>query len=897
MGTYRLESIFSPNSVAVVGASPNLSSLGGAVFQMIVKGGFDGKIMPINPHHADISGFCCYPKLKSLPLAPDLLVVATPANTVPSIIQQATEAGVKAAIILTAGLGKGIGSLASQTLQIARGSGLRLIGPNCLGVLSPAAKLNASFARRLPAGGPLALITQSGAIAAGVVEWASERNLGFSGVVSIGDAIDVDFGDCLDYYAEDANTRAILLYVEAISDARKFMSAARKASRVKPVVVIKSGRHAEAAKAASTHTGAMAGSDAVYDAAFRRAGCLRVLDLDELFAAAETLATQPLFHGDRLAILTNGGGLGVLAVDKLMDLGGRLASLSPGTVEALDRVLPTIWSHANPVDIIGDAPPDRYAKAVTALLEDKENDAILVMNCPVALTNPKEAAQAVTEAAIGDRKQNNDNKPIFSFWMGADATQRADFEKAGIPSYESEAHALQGIMHLVQYRRRHTALMQTSLPLSHQILPDRKRAKVSIATALADNRQWLSPVEIADLLDAYGIPTTPILLAKSAAEASEASKPILAAGQACVVKIQSRDISHKSDVDGVRLNLATAEAVETATNDILARARRLCPTARIEGVTLQPMIFRPQARELIAGVTTDATFGPLILFGQGGTAVELIDDKALSLLPVNLNQIQELIARTRVSKLLKGYRNVPPANMAAVEEILMRISRLVEDNLEVVGLDLNPLLVDADGAIAIDARVQVVDPDKGSEARTPGGRFAIRPYPRELEHYVQLETGERLLIRPMRPEDETSLKDMLEHVSQTDMRMRFFNVTKKLDRTLIARLTQLDYAREMALVAIDPATQNMLGVARLYGDANHVRAEYAILVRSDWQGRGLGYHLMQQLINFAKDEGYHCLEGQILADNQKMLKFCRAFGFLVEPATTGDARLSRLILS
>ncbi len=896
MGTYRLQTLFHPNSVAIVGASTRPESLGGAVLKMIIEGGFEGEIYPVNPHYSEISGRKCFKSLKSFLPVPDLVIVTTPAVSVPSVIEDAIEAGAKVAIILTAGLGKGSGSLAQQTLQIARKAGLRLVGPNCLGVLAPGAKLNASFARRLPKAGSLALVTQSGAVAAGVVEWAVERDIGFSGIVSIGDAIDVDFGDCLDYFAEDPNTKAILLYIEAVTDARKFMSAARKASRVKPVIILKSGRHVEAASAASTHTGALAGIDAVYDAAFRRAGCLRVLDLDELFAAAETLATQPLFSGERLAILTNGGGLGVLSVDKLMDMGGKLAALSPETVNSLNKVLPVTWSKSNPVDIIGDATAERYGKALSALMEDTANDAILVLNCPVALSPPMEAAKIVIDIVSREPKRARGNRPVFSFWMGSDPALRRTFEAAGIASFESESHALQGFMHLVNYQRRKHELAESVEPDRIHIQPDQKRANAAIKAASNDAREWLNPVEVASLLESYGISTVPVLSASDAAGAIAAAAPILAKGKTCVVKINSKDITHKSDVDGVRLGLSSSQAVGEATQYILENARRLRPSAQIDGVTVQPMILRPKARELIVGVTIDPAFGPVLLVGHGGTAVELIDDKAIALLPVNLLQARNLISRTRISRLLKGYRNVPPVRIEAVEDILLRVSQLVEDMPQIIGIDFNPLLVDEEDAVAIDARVQITLPSAGQSTVTVRQRFAIRPYPRELESRIQLENGKGILLRPLKPEDEKRLLEMLTHVSQEDMRFRFFNITKTLDRGIIARLTQLDYAREMALVAMDEENHSMLGVVRLHGDANGEMAEYAILVRSDFQGRGLGSKLMLRMIEVARKLGYCHLTGSVLADNHKMLGFCKAFGFTVDDQSDGELKMTRLKL-
>src|SRR6516162_5662694 len=586
---------------------------------------------------------------------------------------------------------------------------MRLVGPNCLGVLAPPAKLNASFAASTPQLGDLCLISQSGAIAAGLVEWAALHGIGFSGIVSIGDAIDVDFADLLDHFALDRNTRAILLYVESVKDARKFMSAARAAARAKPVLVVKSGRHAAGAKAAMTHTGALAGSDAVYDAAFRRAGFVRALDLDELFAAAETLGHVNVLAGNRLAILTNGGGLGVLAVDCLADLGGVLADISPATMNRLDAALPPIWSHANPVDIAGDADAERYAVALEHLLEDDANDAVLVMNVPTALASAADAAHAVVAATARHRRKTVPPKPAFAVWVGGGERAAQVFDRAAIPDYATETEAVAGFMHLVQYRESRRQLMAAPPSLPQDFAPDDRAARPLIETALreysGDGYTWLDPIAIGKVLNAYGIPATPSSLARDPDEAGSVARPHLAKGDAVVLKIQSPDIVHKSEVGGVRLNLTTEAAVWQAAADILSRGRAARPDARIVGVTVFPMVVRPKARELIVGVADDSTFGPVIVFGQGGTAVEAINDKALALPPLDLVLARGLIARTHVSRILKAYRNVPAADETAIALILVKLSQLAADFPEIREIDLNPVFADETGVIAVDARI------------------------------------------------------------------------------------------------------------------------------------------------------------------------------------------------
>jgi acetyltransferase len=882
MSSYRLDKLFSPRSVAVVGASPRDKSPGHAVLRNLRKGGFAGRLDLVNPHYDEIEGVQGIKSYNALADAPDLAVIAVPPAAVPSVVADAGEKGTAAAVVLTSGLGHGPGSLAEVCEKNARASGLRLVGPNCLGVLVPSAKLNASFAASMPCPGDLALISQSGAIATGLVEWASVRAIGFSAVVSIGDSIDVDFADLLDYFAMDRATRAILLYIESIKDARKFMSAARAAARAKPVLVIKTGRHAQGAKAAMTHTGALAGSDAVYDAAFRRAGLLRVFDLDELFAAAETLGHPTPLSGKRLAILTNGGGVGVLAVDRLADFGGELANISPQTMKNLDAALPPIWSRANPIDISGDADDARYAAALQQLLDDDANDAVLVMNVPTALASASQAANAVIAVTKQHRAKRHPPKPVFAVWIGGADPAAEAFDAAGIPSYATESDAVGGFMHLVRYRESRDALMATPPSLPQDFAPDVSAARAAIDAALRDNRSWLDPIELTAVLSAYGIPITPATLARNGDEAVAAAKSHLAAGGAVVIKILSPDIVHKSEVGGVRLNLTTEQAVRQATEEILTRARAAKPDARIAGVAVFPMIVHPKARELIVGLADDSTFGPVIVFGQGGTAVEVISDKALALPPLDLVLARGLIARTRVSRILKAYRNVPAADEQAIALLLVKLAQLAADFPEIREIDLNPVLADETGVVAVDARMSVAPFEKSRRGPAGHPRFAIRPYPKEWERHVSLRDGTSLLVRPVRPEDEPLYLPFFAGVTQQDLRLRFFAPVKEFSHTFIARFTQIDYARAMAFLAIDESTEEMLGVVRLHADADYDTGEYAILLRSDQKGRGLGWQLMQLIIEYARVEGIRCIHGQVLQENTTMLDMCRQLGFRID---------------
>ena len=877
MSVYRLDHLFAPRSVAVIGASPREHSVGRKILKNLKTAGFAGPVRLVNPNHPEIEGTAAIKDLAALPPT-DLLIVTTPATAVPTTISIAGKRGCSAAVIITSGLGQGPGSLADAAERAARESGMRLLGPNCLGIQVPRYKLDASFAAQMSKPGDLALISQSGAIAAGMIEWAARRSIGFSGVVSLGNQIDVDFGDLLDYFAMDPATRAILLYVESIRNAPKFMSAARAAARIKPVVVIKSGRHSEGAAAAQTHTGAMASSDAVYDAAFRRAGLVRVFDLDEMFDAAETLGHLRPFGGNRLAILTNGGGLGVLAVDRLIDLGGQLASLSPATTEALDRELPTIWSKSNPVDIAGDADAARYSVALEALLADRDNDAVLVMNVPTALASASEAAASV--ATTVQRHQNRffPPKPVFGVWVGDQGSASPLLQAAGIPQYESESQAVRGFMHLVHYREGQEALMAVPPALPEDFSVDSAAARRIVHNALDQGRAWLDPLEIAGVLRAYQIPLAAVALARNADEAVSVAKPLLQSGPVAL-KILSLDIPHKSDIGGVRLNLRNETEVRDAAVTILERAKGARPDARIQGITVHPMINRPQARELIIGLADDETFGPVVVFGRGGTAVEVINDKAIALPPLDLKLARELIARTRVSRILNRYRDVPAADVSAIALTLTKVSQLAADIPEIRELDLNPLLTDASGVVVLDARVAIAQVDGGALRGTKNTRLSIRPYPKQWERHVSLRDGQKLLVRPVRPEDEPLYPPFLKRVTQADLRLRFFAPIKDFSHHFIARFTQIDYARAMAFVAIEETDGAMLGVGRLHILSQSDTGEFAILIRSDLKGRGIGWLLMQMLIEYGRDEGLKTIQGDVLAENTTMLQMCEELGF------------------
>ena len=881
MSTYRLKNLLSPRSLALIGASPRRGSVGRAILHNIHKAGFKGEFGLVNTHYADIDGIAAVASLDSLPFVPELAVITAPAAAVAGIIDEAGKLGTAGALIIPAGLGHGAGALADAAERAAQKYGMRLIGPNCLGIMMPAANLNASFSAHMPVAGNLALISQSGAIAAGMVDWAAQRGVGFSGIVSIGDQLDVDIADLLDYYAMDGKTRAILLYVESVKDARKFMSAARAAARIKPVVVVKSGRMAQGAKAAATHTGALAGSDAVHDAAFRRAGILRVSDLRELFDCAETLGRVESPPGKRLAILTNGGGIGVLAVDRLVELGGIPAAITSATREKLDGVLPSTWSGSNPVDIVGDADPARYAAALEVLLADASNDAILVMNVQTAIASANDIAATVTDV-VGKYRQRHRGfaKPVLAVWVGADQKIGDLLSGAGIPNYPTEDDAVRGFMHLVQHREVVATLAQVPPAMPSVFIPDIDAARQIVSAALADGRQWLDPVEIKRLLEAYEIAMVETFAAADAEQAVVHASAIFAQGATVVLKIMSRDIVHKSDVGGVVLNLTTPDAVRSATTDILARAKALRPEARIAGVIVQAMMVRPKARELILGLADDPTFGTVVVFGCGGTAVEIINDKALALPPLDLQLARDLIERTRVSRLLRAYRDVPAVKPDAVALVLVKLAQLAADIPEIRELDINPLLADEAGVLAVDARVAVGSVDRKFRGSGPAN-FAVRPYPSQWQRHLEVKDGWRVLARPIRPEDEPVIHEFLRHVTSHDLRLRFFAPMKEFTHEFIARLTQLDYARAMAFVAFDEATNEMVGVVRIHSDSIYETGEYAILLRSDLKGKGLGWALMQLIIEYAKSEGLKTISGDVLKENTVMLEMCRHLGFEV----------------
>jgi len=876
MSLRNLDALFKPKAIALVGASNEPNSVGAVLARNLFEGGFEGPVLTVNPRERAIRSTRNYRSIAELPEAPDLAILATPPATIPELIGELGARGCRAAAVITAGFGEGGRDegreLRQQMLNAARPYLLRILGPNCLGIMSPHLGINATFAHLAPQPGEIAFLTQSGAVATAVLDWAHARNIGFSHVVSLGDMSDVDFGDLLDFLALDRHTRAIVLYVEAITHARKFMSAARAAARVRPVVVVKAGRSEAGAKAALSHTGALAGSDAVYDAAFNRAGILRVGELGELFEAVTVLAKGIRLRGDGLTIVTNGGGIGVLAADKAAELGTALTPLEARQSIRLDAALPKAWSRSNPVDILGDATGERYTAALEALIAEGLTDTLLVLNCPTAVANSQDAANHVIATF-----RAHPNVPMLTAWLGdgAAADARKLFAANGIPALETPEDAVRAHARLVHHRRNQTLLMETPTAVDTGFEPDRDRASALVKTAIAEQRAILDETEAKALLAAYGIPTVETRVAADPEAAAQIAATI---GGPVVLKILSQDITHKSDVGGVALDIATPALVAERARRMLETVTSQRPGARIQGFTVQAMVRRPNAVELIAGLAEDPVFGSVVLFGHGGTAVEVTGDRVVGLPPLNMVLARDMIVRTRVARLLAGYRDRPAADLDAVARTLIRLSELAADIPEIAELDINPLFADADGVIALDARIVVRRPKVDGTRR-----FAIEPYPRGLAHVIETRHGSQYLLRPIRPEDESALVEMLRRCAPDDIRMRFFASIKTFNHAFAARLSQIDYDREMAFVAIAPTGSkhagDICGVVRLSADPDNDAAEFSVIIRSDLKGTGLGYRLMEEILIYGRTKGLQRVFGEVRLDNAAMLAMTKEFGF------------------
>jgi acetyltransferase len=884
----NLDRLFDPRSVAVIGASARAGSVGTTVWRNLREGGFTGARWAVNPKHRTIDSEAAFATVAELPAAPELAVICTPAATVPTLISELAAKGTRAVIVLTAGLTR---EQKQSMLDAARPVCLRILGPNGLGLLSPAIGLNASFTHASVGAGSVAFVSQSGALVSAMLDWGRTRGIGFSRFVSLGEQADIDFGDVLDWLASDARTRAVLMYVESLQSARKFMSAARAAARNKPVIVVKAGRSAAGQQAAASHTGALAGSDIVVDAAIRRAGMLRVDTLDELFVAAEALAHGgPALlrldapHGveprDRVTLVTNGGGAGVLAADEVSRRGLELAALPADVIAALDAVLPSNWSRANPVDIIGDAPVERYVHALERLLAEPATGTVLFMHAPTAIV----PSEAIAKALLPLAQQHPAR--LVSGWLGGDAVAAARrlFQGAGIPTYDTPEQAVRALDMVATYRRNQALLLEAPAAHAEAVVIDFAAVRNLVDTALAQGLELLDEPRAKALLAACGIPTvTTRIVDASEGAAQQAAREL---GYPVVLKILSPQISHKSDVGGVALDLRDDAALGRAMLTMRARVAAQRPDAEITGFTVQPMVKRPQALELIAGTHVDPVFGPVILFGSGGTSVEVVADRAVALPPLNAPLARALIARTRIARLLQGWRDVPSVDLDAVERVLLALAQLVAAEPRIAELDINPLLADARGVIALDARVRV-------SASAPAGaaHFAIRPYPRELVQQFEWR-GRTLTLRPIRPEDETQHRTFLEGVDAADLRLRLQYTRRTIERSELARLTQIDYEREMAFIVTGRTADGRdetLGVARALTDPDNVDAEFGILVRSDVQGAGLGQRLMRAIVEHARGRGTQRLVATVLSENTAMLGLAQRLGFRVSSTVDDPA--------
>ena len=888
MSIRNLDALFDPASIAVFGASLRAGSVGATVWHNLTAGNYPGELYAVNPKYRELAGRPVVAHAKDLPATPDLAVICTPPDTVADLIEALGRLGTRAAVVLTAGMDS---TQKQAMLDAAQRYLLRILGPNCIGLLAPHKGLNASFSHIDALPGELAFVSQSGALVTAMLDWARGRGIGFSYFVSLGEHADVDFGDMLDFLASDPKTRAILLYAESIESPRKFMSAARAAARNKPVIVVKAGRSPQGQLAAASHTGALAGSDMVFEAAINRAGMLRVNTLQELFLAAQTLSRFRTNTSDSITILTNGGGAGVMAADAAAHAGVKLSTLSETTLKRLDAVLPANWSHGNPVDIIGDAPVARYEQALRVLNEDPATGAVLFIHAPTAIVASAAIAQALVPLA-----HHAPHAPprLMSCWLGDQAVAQARqiFQDADIANFDTPEQAVRAFSMLVNYRRNQAELTEAPPALLPGVRPDLASIRALVQTVLASGRDMLTEPQAKAVLDACGIPVVPTLRVDATPEAVVAGA--LSLGFPVVLKILSDDISHKSDVGGVALNLQDEHDLREAAQTMLARVQRQYPKARIQGFTVQAMVQRRHAQELIVGSTIDPIFGPVILFGQGGTAVEVMADRAVALPPLNVPLAKALVARTRVARLLAGWRDTPAVDEAAVYGVLVAVSQLLAEIAEIAELDINPLIVNFEGAVALDARIRL-------SAAAPAGasNFAIRPYPAQLEEMVQWQ-GRELCLRPIRPEDEALHMAFLQQLDPQDVRMRVFYSKRTMERSELARLVQIDYAREMAFVAMAPGPDGQpqtLGVVRAMTDPDNVEAEFGVIVRSELKGSGLGLLLMQKMIAYLRSQGTKRLVATVLDYNERMLNLAKELGFEDEPARQDGEGTKGIFLS
>lgn len=880
MTLHTLDSMFHPQRIAVIGVTPNPLSVGGKILTNLVGGGFRGVVYPVSPSSEAVLGIPCYPSVGALPKAPDLGIICAGAELVPDLLRQCGEAGIRGIIINSAGFreaGPEGRALEDRVrAEQARWPGMTVIGPNCLGVIVPGIGLNASFANGMPRPGSIAFVSQSGALCSSVLDWALEEKIGFSYFVSIGNMLDVTVGDLIDYFGEDEKTKSIILYVESITDARRFMSAARSFARTKPIVAYKAGRFPQSAEAAASHTGAMASEDAVYDAAFQRAGLARVYDIGDIFNVAELIGRQKIPRGPRLGIITNAGGPGVMATDTLLALDGTLAELAPETIAKLGEALPPMWSRRNPVDVLGDARSKRVAKALDIVLADPGVDAVLVIITPQAMTNPTSIAKAVGELA------STAHKPVLGAWLGGQAMREGNrvLAEAGLPAYTTPEEAVRAFMTLVAYARNREILYETPKDISVEFPMDRSAIRRR-AEILHDGESTLVTEQDSKmLLEAYGIPTA---RPHAAATDNEAVAVAERLGYPVVLKIHSPDITHKTDVGGVVLDLRDADMVRGAFHSIMTGAAATQPDARLEGVTVQPMIDTRHAVELILGFKKDAVFGTVIMVGQGGITAELMRDRALGFPPLNERLARRMLSSLRIWPLFNGYRGRPPLAVDRLIEVLIRLSYLAADFPEITELDVNPLLVTPGGVIALDARI-VADPSAKPDPAHPYAHLVLPPYPEEYVSSAEVD-GERLTLRPIKPEDEPLWLDLLRSCSRESIYTRFRSFFHWESHEVATRYCFIDYERELAIVAEQEheGERRLLGVGRLITEADRRSAEYAVLVCDAWQNRGLGGVLTDVCLDIARRWGLERVTAQTTSDNRRMVSVFQKRGFTVTP--------------
>lgn len=874
----NLDAIFNPRSAAIIGASSQPGAIGNVVWKNILDAGYQGKLYPVNPKYTDIDGHKVYKNVLEIEEQVDLAVVTTPAHTVPEIIKMCGQKKIQGMVILSAGF-KEVGEDGQrlfdyiQTL-LARYK-IRAIGPNCVGIIHPKLGFNASFAKTNALPGKLALISQSGAICVSILDWAVDQNVGFSHFISIGSMVDVSYHDLIDYLANDPETSAILLYMESLDHARKFMSAARAFARSKPIIVLKAGKSQAGAKAALSHTGSLTGNDAVFDVAFQRSGIIRVDTIAQLFSMAQAVAMQPLPKGDRLAILTNAGGPAILATDYLSTNGGQLADLSETTIEKLNGLLSVAWSHGNPVDILGDGTPDQFRQSLEILLADDGVDAVLTIFTTQGIVDANDAALAVIEGA-----QNNRGKTVLATWMGERDVQqgRDSLETGSIPVYRYPESAVYVFMKMHKYKRNLEILYETPPSIPFDFTPDRETAHTIIHKAWKEGRRTLSEQEGAELMRCYDIPILESYLATSEDEAVTFAEKL---NFPVVMKVSGPELVHKTELGGVKLPVQNVEEVRKAYNDIMTTVSERAPGATIDGILILP--FVKKRYELLIGANTDPIFGPVIVFGMGGVAVEVFRDQAIGLPPLNMNLAHRMIQRTKIYQLLKGFRNMPAVDIESIQFLIIRFAYLVMDFPEIQELDINPFAVDEKGGKVLDVKIILKEPGSTDKLR-PYEHLVISPYPEQYQKDVTLNDGTRIHLRPIRPEDEPLEKSMFDFLSRETVYYRFFGYIPKVNHAMLSRYTHIDYDREMAIIATVQDTdgkEKMIGVVRIVGDAWRQKAEYAIVISDSYQKKGLGTIMTEFIMQIAREQGYRKVYANMLKSNHGMKVLLEQFGFSV----------------